>query len=134
MCPIPPDSKGKTAGFYNSKEGRRKRSFPTSVVRGFLLSGLSLILIFVVAEAVTRIVYDPPNLGRVIQFDKDLGWSLKPNSSLRSVDKVRSFDYIIGVNSFGMREREFQRKKNGTRILAIGDSFTFGTSVDSDWR
>jgi len=134
MCPEPHTPRGKTPAFYTTDESRGKGSFRSVLGRGLLLSGISLLVVFLIAETVTRIVYHPPNLGRVIQFDENLGWSLKPNSRLRSVDLVRGFDYVIDVNSFGMREREFDRNKSTTRILAIGDSFTFGTGVEVQWR
>ena len=136
MCPHPREPRGKTAAFYNSTERGSKRSFGASVGHGLLLSVVSLIGVFVIAEAVTRIVYHPPNLGRVIHFDENLGWSLKPNSRLRSVDYMRDFDYVIDVNSFGMREREFswEKEPSKTRVLVIGDSFTFGTGIDAKWR
>lgn len=134
MCPHPP--RGNAATFYNGMERGSKRSFGTSVGHGLLLSVVTLIGIFVIAEVVTRIVYHAPNLGRVIHFDENLGWSLKPNSRLRSVDYMRDFDYVIDVNSFGMREREFswEKKPGKTRILVMGDSFTFGTGIDAKWR
>ncbi len=100
---------------------------------------LCLATIFVMtagAELTARVFYHPPNLGTVIRFDRDLGWSLEPKARLKSVDHQRGLNYKIAVNKLGMRERELKRdKKTGTRrILFIGDSVTFGTGVDARWR
>jgi len=96
----------------------------------------SIFFLFFITEGVLRFVYHPENMGTVIRFDPRLGWSLKPNSNLRSVDNRRGLDYTIRVNSLGMREREFppERKSAGKRILIIGDSIAFGTGVDAEWR
>ncbi len=92
--------------------------------------------IFVVAEAVTRIVYHPENLGTVIQFDRHLGWSLRPGSHLHDVDNSRGLNYTIDVNSHGLREREIELAgQDGVRrILFVGDSFAFGVGVEAYWR
>ncbi len=45
--------------------------------------------------------------------------------------RTTEFSYEVRTNSFGFRDREFARKKTAkTRILAIGDSFTFGYGVE----
>ena len=96
----------------------------------------TVVVLCLAAEVALRFTYHPENLGTVVQFDKDLGWSLKPNSQLRSVDSEMDLDYRIKVNSVGMREREFSPvKAPGTkRILIIGDSIAFGTGVDAGLR
>jgi hypothetical protein len=95
-----------------------------------------MLILCLALEAGLRFIYHPENLGTVIRFDKDLGWSLKPRSYLRSVDTESGLDYRIRVNSLGLREREFSPvKKAGTRrILVIGDSIAFGTGVEADLR
>jgi hypothetical protein len=43
------------------------------------------------------------------------------------------FTFTAKTNSAGIRDREFDlRRKNGMRILAIGDSFTYGWGVNDD--
>jgi lysophospholipase L1-like esterase len=101
-----------------------------------LLALGALVVVFLVAETCARAFYHPENLDSVIRFDRHLGWSLKPGSYLHSVDSVRDLDYTIRVNSYGMREREFDRdrKAGRRRILFVGDSFGFGAGVDEGWR
>ena len=67
-------------------------------------------------------------------YDPLLGWRAKPNLRNR-----RAFgDEILNTNSLGLRgEREYAVEKsprvNGaTRILVLGDSFTFGDEVSDD--
>ena len=54
-----------------------------------------------------RLTYHPENLGTVIRFDPKLGWSLSPNTSHRATDTQRGVDYLVRINSFGIRDREF---------------------------
>jgi hypothetical protein len=45
--------------------------------------------------------------------------------------RTREFSYTVQTNSLGFRDREFAlRKAVKTRIIAIGDSFTFGHGVN----
>ncbi len=41
------------------------------------------------------------------------------------------FSYTANINSLGFRDREFDRGNNKIRIVAIGDSFTFGWGVEN---
>jgi lysophospholipase L1-like esterase len=108
---------------------------------GSLAGNLALSLgvfavLFAASELVLRFYYTPENLGTVFRFDKTLGWALKPNTYLRAVDYNRNLDYIIEINSLGLREREIpmSKKGRGRRILFLGDSVTFGTGVAAEWR
>jgi len=117
-------------------DDRSSRSAVRSAGANALVALVALIVVFALAEAAARVLYHPENLNSVIQFDRHLGWSLKPGSSLHSVDTVRDLDYTIRVNRFGMREREFDpaRKAGTRRILFVGDSFGFGAGVDEGRR
>ena len=101
-----------------------------------ILAVAAFTTVFLTAEIAVRVLYHPENLGTVIQFDPYLGWSLEPNSTLRSVDHQHDLDYLIHINSLGMREQETPlRKPEGTkRILILGDSGVFGTGIDEGWR
>lgn len=62
-------------------------------------------------------------------FDPLLGWRSKPN--LR--DRVAFGNKILNTNSLGLRgDREYDRvtPAGTTRILVLGDSFTFGDEVN----
>lgn len=62
----------------------------------------------------------------MIQYDKQLGWKLKPYWS----GKHHNFDYDVNytINKHGFRGRAFA--KNKTSYAIIGDSFTFGVGVN----
>ncbi|MFQ5459100.1 MAG: SGNH/GDSL hydrolase family protein [Myxococcota bacterium] len=104
--------------------------------RNIALSLSVLALLGIASEIALRLCYVPENLGTVIRFDPRLGWSLRPDARLRSVDHQRGLDYRIRINSMGLREREFElsREHGGRRFLFLGDSVTFGDGVEQGWR
>jgi len=104
--------------------------------KNLLLSAATVACLLVATELVLRVVYHPASLGTIIRFDRNLGWTLQPNSSLHSVEPNYGLDYKVRINSKGMREREFDVAKSPgtTRILALGDSFVFGSGVENDQR
>lgn len=71
--------------------------------------------------------------GGKMDFDFDIhhpvrGWALKPNIR----DKMTFGDKVLNSNSRGIRgkkEYAYKKKPGVTRILTIGDSFTFGEEV-----
>lgn len=105
-------------------------------VKNLVAATVTSVVILFLAEVTTRLVYHPENLDTIIRYDPTLGWSLIPNARCRSVDYQRHLDYIIRVNSLGMRERHITLGKppGKRRVLLIGDSVTFGTGVDDGWR
>jgi hypothetical protein len=66
---------------------------------------------------------------RIDRFDPELGWTL-----LENVDGVVVTGGAVSSNSAGMRgRREYPVERGGApRIVALGDSFTFGQCVDDD--
>jgi lysophospholipase L1-like esterase len=100
-----------------------------------LLAATTLVVLFIAAEIVTRHFFPVENVGTVIRFDPELGWSLDPGSRVHVVDRGRGIDYRVHVNSMGMREREVpEPQPDRPRILHIGDSVAFGAGVDAQWR
>lgn len=61
-------------------------------------------------------------------YDSIRGWALKPN-----ISNLKVFDNkLLSSNSKGLRgktEYSYKKNKDKTRILIIGDSFTFGEGV-----
>ncbi|HEX5131680.1 MAG TPA: GDSL-type esterase/lipase family protein [Candidatus Krumholzibacteria bacterium] len=115
-------------------------------IRGTMLSStgranavvlmLTVALLLVGAEVVLRVTYHPENLGTVIRYDEDLGWSLAPNATLISNDTQRDLHYRMDINSIGLREQEISVAKPAgrKRVLIIGDSIAFGNGVEADER
>ena len=59
----------------------------------------------------------------VFQKDRDLFWRMRPSQEIKS----RFFnDKNIRINSLGLRGEEISPDKTGKRIVAIGNSCTFG--------
>jgi len=68
------------------------------------------------------------------RFDPRLGWSNRPLARARIVDGT--LDYRVRINSQGWRDRERspRRAPGVARILALGDSLTWGWGVDASER
>lgn len=60
------------------------------------------------------------------QFDPEIGYWLLPDQTAYTHDKK------VSINTFGCRDKEFNKKTNNssTRIVAIGDSQTFGNGLE----
>ena len=66
--------------------------------------------------------------GHVLLHDETLGWRNPPNYIGRTYDKP------LRINSQGLRDREydFEKPDGTTRILVLGDSYTWGFDVAND--
>jgi hypothetical protein len=85
-----------------------------------ILFFVSLLLLSVLADRVTGAFL---NRGAA-----DEGLIFPPHSTFRY--QTPEFDFTASINSRGFRDREFDLDKSGqARILAVGDSFTFGWGV-----
>ena len=61
--------------------------------------------------------------------DKELFWKLKPDQTVTS----KFFQgHTYRINSDGRRDKEISKKKIKPRIIALGNSCTFGWGIDSD--
>ena len=62
-------------------------------------------------------------------FLHDLGYRLRPNTQVLAT--TSDFSVIYKINSQGLRDKEydFTKPKSTIRILAFGDSFTFGEGI-----
>jgi hypothetical protein len=66
--------------------------------------------------------------------DPEIGWSGRPNGRVRVQNQ--GIDYAIHLNSFGFRdiERPTAKPAGTKRVIAIGDSVTFGWGVSEGER
>src|SRR4030043_590496 len=82
-----------------------------------------------------------PNLMPPIQFggahprnliipDKELGYLLNPNFHCKETNDYKEYHIDIKISSQGLRDYEHELSKDVYRILAIGDSYTFGEGVE----
>jgi len=96
------------------------------------LALLTILVFFVVFEAVIRI-FAPQDLmielRNYVEKDKLCGFKLKRNYKSRW--RWHEFDIWVKTNSHGLRSPEIRpKRKDTTRILCIGDSFTMGHGVN----
>lgn len=58
-------------------------------------------------------------------------WKHKPNSEDRMISPYGEFNIPVRINSYGLRGENYNLKKakNVTRIIFLGDSFTYGVGV-----
>ncbi len=110
------------------------------IVKRFSFAIISIILVFCFCEFLLFVFgfqYDlfresqmwwPRATDSIIIADPHLFWRLRPahNARLQNADE----DYQV-VNSLGFRDDEFPRQKeeNEYRVIALGDSCTFGDGV-----
>jgi len=95
-------------------------------------------VVLLIAEAFARFTFDNKFLTEgnqyvFFQFDENLGWRGRPGSS-GQFRQGEEFDTFVKINSFGMRDREYERSKPAGifRVAVLGDSFTWGFGVEND--
>jgi lysophospholipase L1-like esterase len=99
------------------------------MLRNLLLAAASLVFALLLMEGALRLRYEPPPTWIEPQTkhlrSPLLGWVLPPGSRSYTIDAP------VAVNSIGLRDDEIARPKpNGeTRVLVLGDSFTFALGV-----
>ncbi len=74
-----------------------------------------------------------PGLNETMLFDPVLFWKLRPGLDSFRVQgrmKDRRVDFEVTTNSLGLRSPEVRERKRGFRVLAVGNSCTFGLGVD----
>ncbi|MCB9881198.1 MAG: hypothetical protein H6834_05360 [Planctomycetes bacterium] len=115
---------------------RRTRSTSTFKrrLRKLGIAVIVLVLFSILAEFFVRCFLPEPLRSPIgprylVERDPFLGIRLRPGFSGRH--EHPEFDVPVQINAFGFRDRELgERKPEGTfRILALGDSFTYGYGV-----
>lgn len=109
--------------------------------QNIILGLLSILIFFLIAEAVLRISgagSNPRNLNFLLnpelsypQFylkDKNLFWRFRPNQTIQSDFFVEG---VYQINSYGLRDVKYSKEKPaGTfRVICLGNSCTFGWRV-----
>ncbi len=95
---------------------------------------LGLTIAFAILEfGLARFYYSNTNELRQDEFDEELGWRLKPGSYVVKAEQA-FLTHRVFINQMGLRDAEFTKSPPvGThRIIVLGDSFTFGQSVDDN--
>jgi len=100
-----------------------------TLVQNLLLVLASLAIAVIFAEILLRVMLPPPIVWKYPQerylFDPEIGHRLKPNQQSFTHDKM------VNINSQGIRDAEYSHEpaRQVTRILALGDSQTFGNGI-----
>ncbi len=100
------------------------------VVANLVLLGLSLALVIGGLELSIRALYPPPARFLYPQesydVDPEIGYRLRPGQ------KAFTHDRPVQINSLGLRDGEIATKtaSGRRRVLALGDSQTFGNGLD----
>lgn len=121
--------------------GKARLTNKKPTVKGRAIASIiGLCFVLVVGEVGARIFYTPVHLeirgfdlraSNYYRKDDELGWV--PNKNVRGThDKPGSFSTTFRTNSNGFRDKEYDlHKPEGvTRIVAVGDSHTWGFGVD----
>src|SRR5262249_29739819 len=100
-----------------------------------LFSLITIVLFFGSLEILLRIVYRPhqpfrfyaPHSRSVVERDSEIGYRLRPNFY------GTAYASLVQTNSLGFRGPEFDPKnKKALRVVAVGDSCTFGFGVSDN--
>jgi hypothetical protein len=103
------------------------------------LAACSLLLVFGALEAAARIAErsrgggkERDEFSRYVEHDPRLGWRKKPGARVRY--QRREYDVEVAINGLGLRgpERAYAAPPGTFRVLALGDSFVEGYTVDAD--
>lgn len=122
----------------DSGRGGTARALASRLLALLFGAGVAILL----GEVVLRLASPPSlrirvtDLREFLRFDPRLGWVNRPGSAGR-LRFLPDFDHEVRINSRGLRDREvpYERKPGAARILALGDSFTFGqgVNVEQSW-
>jgi len=87
-----------------------------------------------VLELGARVYANATNQARGMTFDAELGW--RPLPHVTKIGGVWGVKRPAQSNAHGWRdaERTFEKPAGTTRVVAIGDSYTFGVAVDDGER
>ena len=105
------------------------------------LTSISLIILLLFLEGICQVFYTPPvkvqnnitglRTAKSHQMDDQLGWV--PKKNIEGIHaKPPIFESTFHTNSLGIRDKEypFEKPLGVTRLVAIGDSFTWGYGVN----
>jgi len=116
----------------------RKRG--KNVVKSILIPIIWIIILLILSEVSLRLFYPQPifkhtvieSIPPIFNESSYFPWELKPLTKTQHISVTDEFNVSININSLGYRDYEFTKNKpNDTyRILAIGDSTTYGFGVE----
>jgi len=115
----------------------------TGWAKGVLIALFAVMLVFTVCEGVARVLWSKglirlDNFGVMRNYMKEsddnyLSFALSPDMSVMS-KSYQGESFEIATNQDGLRDFDypFEKKKGTFRIVALGDSITFGLAVPAE--
>jgi lysophospholipase L1-like esterase len=118
-----------TTGVGTSARRRVHSATIARLLQNLLLALASVVVFLTAAEGLSRVWYLPERIryAGIFEYDRDKVYALKPNlTDATFVGKA------VHTNVRGYRDRELvlARPAHAFRVVAIGDSITFGHGVD----
>lgn len=120
---------------------KTRTAFVNLIKNGALMVGSILVIILLLEVAMQIFYVAPPtemdefrlSTSEFYRRDAVLGWIPRKNVQGEH-NRAGSFSTTFSTNSKGLRDREYELKKPEgiTRIIVIGDSFTWGFGVSDD--
>jgi hypothetical protein len=98
-------------------------------------AALAVLLAVLVLELAGRLLFAGPQTAFRLAADPELLYELRPGRHVSTGNLRRIPPYTISVNSLGCRAEELDAAPaagRGTRVLFLGDSFTFGDGLDRE--
>ena len=92
-------------------------------------TALALLLGELLWRAARTSRYGPTTNPEYVPSDGELGWRYRPLARARHRDD--GFDVAIEINAHGFRDGPFEERSDRPRIVALGDSLTFGWGVEA---
>lgn len=102
-----------------------RRSVARRILLAVVATALSLLLALTILEVYLRLTLEFPPALETYVIDFEVGKVLRPNH------KGDHYGALASINKWGMRERDCEkaRPQGAKRVIALGDSWTFGVCV-----
>lgn len=118
----------------NNSSKKTKEGIMTSIATTILI-----LLLLIFFETAVRLIAPQTTLTaissispRIYTTSNPISWTLKPNTTDRHCTGEFCVRYTINSRSLRSKEYTLEKPKNTTRILVLGDSFTFGFGVEDN--
>jgi len=102
-----------------------------NLLASLVILGISVLLSLLTAEWITRAVEPQQLVSRYLVADGELGNVVRPHQDV--VEESELYKYTVRTNEAGLRADEpVDHNAEAARVLALGDSFTFGWGVERE--
>ena len=110
--------------------GHLRRINKGRMVKLLFILAYSLVLLELTFQCFPAKYFQRQTMYRLYESDEYIPFRLRKNAN--AVHQTAEFKYHVETNDVGMRDRDTKYDRDSRRILALGDSFTFGHGVEWD--